>query len=85
MPRIIKMQTPNPSGGTQEVDAYELSYETIKEDWNQYKLPDGRTVRVKVIVSRICQVVDENGAPRFNSDGSLSLIASQRVEIVADI
>ena len=84
MPRIIKMRTLMPTG-LQEFDAYELTYETIKEDWNQYRLPDGRLVRVKVFASRIAQVVDADGNEQFNPDGSPFLILSNRVEIVAEI
>ena len=84
MPRIIKMQTLTPTG-LQEFDAYELPYETIKEDWNQYRLPDGRLVRVKVFASRIAQVVDADGKERLNDDGSPFLILSNRVEVVAEI
>jgi hypothetical protein len=80
MPRIVKMQI-----ATGEVDAYELDYETVSENWNLYKLPDGRTVRVKVYVSRISQVVDADGSEQFNADGSPFLIASNRVEIVASL
>jgi hypothetical protein len=84
MPRIIKMPALMPTG-LQEFDAYELTYETIKEDWNQYRLPDGRLVRVKVIVSRIAQVVDADGNEQLNPDGSPFLILSNRVEVVAEI
>ena len=84
MPRIIKMQTLMPTG-PQELDAYELTYETIKEEWNQYRLPNGRLVRVKVLVSRIAQVVDADGNEQFNPDGSPFLILSNRVEVVAEI
>ena len=84
MPRIIQMQTLMPTG-VEEVDAYEFAYETIKEDWNQYRLPDGRLVRVKVFVSRIAQVVDKDGKERFNTDGSPFLVVSNRVEVVAEI
>jgi hypothetical protein len=84
MPGIIKMQMNTPSG-IQEVDAYELEYETIKEDWNQYRLPDGRLVRVKTIVSRISQVVDEDGKEQVNPDGSPLVVVTNRVEVVSEI
>lgn len=84
MPRIFKIPMSTPLG-SQEVDAYELEYETIREDWNQYRLPDGRLVRVKVLVSRFCQVVDDDGNDLINPDGSPVLIASNRVEVVAEI
>ena len=80
MPRIVKMPL-----GSEEVDAYELDYETIKEDWNQYKLTDGRVVRVRVITSRISQVVDADGKDQFHPDGSPFLLVSNRVEIVASL
>ena len=84
MPRIFKIPMSTPLG-SQEVHAYELEYETIREDWNQYRLPDGRLVRVKVLVSRFCQVVDDDGNDLINPDGSPVLIASNRVEVVAEI
>ena len=80
MPRIVKMQIE-----TGEVDAYELGYETIKEDWNLYKLSDGRTVRVRVLTSRICQVVDADGKEQYLPDGTPYLVVSNRVEIVASL
>ncbi len=80
MPRIVKMPL-----GSEEVDAYELDYETIKEDWNQYKLINGRVVRVRVITSRISQVVDADGNDLFHPDGSPFLLVSNRVEIVASL
>ena len=84
MPRIFKLSMTTPAG-PQEIDAYELEYETVKEDWNQYKLPDGRLVRVKVLVSRLCQAVDADGKDLLNPDGSPMIVASNRVEVVAGI
>ena len=80
MPRIVKLPL-----GSDEVDAYELDYETVKEDWNQYKLTDGRVVRVRVLTSRISQVVDADGNDQFHPDGSPFLLVSNRVEIVASL
>ena len=85
MPRIFKMPMTTPQGTVEEIDAYELPYDTVREEWNQYRLPDGRLVRVKVIVSRICQAVDTNGENINTPDGSPLLVVSNRVEIIADI
>ena len=85
MPRIFKMPMSTPQGTIEEVDAYELTYDIVREEWSQYRLPDGRLVRVKAIVSRICQVVDANGENINNPDGSPMLVLSNRVEVVADI
>ena len=36
-----------------QVDAVELSFETVREEWNEYKCEDGSTIRLKTVVSKI--------------------------------
>ena len=78
MPGIFKIMV-----GGQEVSAVERDFETTREEWNEYKLLDGGTVRVKTIVSRICQVVDENGNPAFNADGTPFIVAYHDSRVVS--
>jgi len=42
----------------QEVDAVEVRYKSIREDWNEYDLDDGSTVRIKLLVSEIVRLAD---------------------------
>lgn len=43
------MRLPNGS----EVEATNVDFETMKEDWNEYKLEDGTVLRFKTVVSSI--------------------------------
>jgi hypothetical protein len=49
-------------GGIVEVS--EEDFEIVREDWNEYRLLDGGTVRVKTTVARIFRVLDEKGMHR---------------------
>lgn len=49
----------------QEVDAVEVRYKSVREDWNEYDIDDGTTVRVKLLVSEIVRLTD-----RFDQEGN---------------
>lgn len=49
----------------QEVDAVEVRYKSVREDWNEYDLDDGSTVRVKLLVSEIVRLTD-----KFDQEGN---------------
>lgn len=60
-------QIPTPSG---IIKAQDLEYETVKEDWNIYKLEDGTTLRAKLVVQKISRgLADDGKAIRYNPDG----------------
>ena len=80
MDRIIKV-----NAGGQELDAIEADFEISREEWNQYKLLDGGTVRAKTTVSRIYRVVDEQGNQRYHQDGSPFMIVTHKTDIVANV
>ena len=42
-----------------EVDATEVEFQTRKEDWNEYQLMDGSSVKIKLVVTDIFRVPDE--------------------------
>jgi hypothetical protein len=45
----LKVRLPN----GREIEAMDVDFETIKEDWNEYKLEDGTVLRFKTVVSSI--------------------------------
>jgi hypothetical protein len=45
----MKVRLPN---GT-EVEAMNVDFETVKEDWNEYKLTDGTILKFKTVVSNV--------------------------------
>lgn len=46
------------------VDAVPVKFKNIKEDWNEYDLEDGSTVRLKAVVSDIVRIPDEYDAEK---------------------
>jgi len=42
-----------------EVEAVEVDFQTRKEDWNEYQLMDGSSVKMKMVVSEFFKVPDE--------------------------
>ncbi len=51
-----------------EVDATEVEFQTRKEDWNEYQLMDGSTIKMKLVVSLIFRVdgtYDNEGNPAY--------------------
>jgi hypothetical protein len=45
------MRIRRPDG--REIEAEDIDFDTIKEDWNEYKLEDGSTLKIKLIVTGI--------------------------------
>ncbi len=50
----LKVRLPN----GREIEAMDVDFETIKEDWNEYKLEDGTVLKFKTIVSSIIRTAD---------------------------
>jgi hypothetical protein len=51
-----------------QADGLELHFKTIREDWNEYDLEDGSTVRMKAVVTEIVRVdgeFDPEGNPIY--------------------
>ena len=51
-----------------EVDATEVEFQTRKEDWNEYQLMDGSTIKMKLVVSQILRIdgmYDDEGNPAY--------------------
>jgi hypothetical protein len=50
----VKMRLPN----GRVLEAMDIDFETIKEDWNEYKLEDGTVLKFKTVVSSIIRTED---------------------------
>ena len=50
----MKVRLPN----GREVEAMGVDFETVKEDWNEYKLEDGTVLKFKTVVSSIIRTED---------------------------
>jgi hypothetical protein len=66
-----------------EVSVREQDFEIAKEEWAEYKLLDGGTVRVKTNVTRIYRVLDEQGNPAVHPDGQPQMYVNTSLVVVA--
>ncbi|MBW1956444.1 MAG: hypothetical protein JRI83_12130 [Deltaproteobacteria bacterium] len=41
-----------------QVEADDLSFDVVKEAWNEYRTEDGTIVRIKIVVSNIAKIPD---------------------------
>ncbi len=69
--------------GDREVNAREEDFEIVREDWNEYRLLDGGSVRVKTTVARIFRVLDDDGRPLHDQDGDPQVVVRHNTQIVA--
>lgn len=54
-----------------EVVAVRVPFRAVKEDWQEYLLEDGRTIRVRCIAKEFVEAVTEkdlSGCPLFNME-----------------
>ena len=42
-----------------QVDAEEVEFLIVREDWNEYQLLDGVAVRIKLVVTEVAKVLGE--------------------------
>jgi hypothetical protein len=67
--------------GTQ-AKAQEVEFKLLHEDWSQYQLPDGTTVKLKTTVLKILQVLDGEGKPARTVEGDLFLLVNHRTDVI---
>ena len=61
MPEPYERRTRINFGG-QMVDAFEVEFSPLREDWNAYQLADGTRVRMKVVVASVFRIIDQYDA-----------------------
>lgn len=52
-----------------KVQAAEVDFSVVEENWDTYQLEDGSHLRLKHSVARVFRVYDDEGNPRFNALG----------------
>jgi hypothetical protein len=65
------------------LDVSEEDFEIVKEDWNEYRLLDGGTIRIKTTAQRIFRVLDANGNPKVGEDGDPEVVVRHSAQVVA--
>lgn len=58
---------PPPTGTYNDFEKKDLDYEVIEESWNEYKLEDGNTLKIKPAITTINKTksFDSNGEPIY--------------------
>jgi hypothetical protein len=69
--------------GDQEHNAVEQQFEISREGWNEYKLLDGGTVRLKTTVQKIYRIVDADGNQLYNQEGEMHLLVRHKADVVS--
>ena len=54
--------------GGKKLSIQDEKFSVVREDWNEYELASGVTVRVRLTVMRIARVLDKNGLPAMNGE-----------------
>jgi len=67
----------------QSTPCIELDFKVSDEQFNRYELLDGGEVRVKTVVLRIFQVVDDQGHVKLQADGTPLVIINNQCFVVA--
>jgi hypothetical protein len=79
MARIVKL----PVEGRDPVDALEVDFKPVSEQWDEYELADGGRVRVKTVVQRIYRIVDSEGKATRTPDGDPAVVVRHGTLIVS--
>ena len=65
-----------------EIEATEVPFEVVKEDWNEYALEGGIRVRVKASVAKIGRQVAAAGNFTANEYGEPAVLVRYALEVV---
>ena len=74
-------KVPVPGGG--DVNVRDVDFEVVREEWSEYKLKDGGAVRIRATALVISRILDAQGKPTHNPDGSPAVMINNQVQIVA--
>ena len=76
------MQIIPPVGKKIKVKLREVSFEAIKEGWNEYKTEDGKKIRLRTVAIKISKVLDEKGNPVKSAEGEPLYVVNHNTVVV---
>ena len=65
-----------------DIKVKEIDFETVKDEWDEYKLLDGGTVRVKTVIRSIFYLVDDKGNSLLDPDGNPQVSTRSSTQVV---
>lgn len=67
----------------QDLEVVDVSFDAAKpESWNEYELADGGRIRIKLVVTRVLQVLDPDGKPAKTPDGDRFLVVQSNNQMI---
>jgi hypothetical protein len=72
---------PLPDGS--EVNGVDVDFEVVREEWSEYRLKDGGSVRLRATALKISRIVDAQGKPTYQPDGQPALVVNNQVQLTA--
>ena len=70
--------------GGETLKTREESFTISNEEWSEYKLENGTTVRARVTVLKIFRVLDEEGNPKFLAGEPYIIVRHQLLIVASD-
>lgn len=60
------------------------TYETLTEEWSEYRLKDGTKIKIKPAILRVGRILDDHGEPAVTPDGSPAVCVTSNTLILAE-
>lgn len=60
-----------------------MPFEIAREEWNEYRLEGGGTVRIKTVVHKIARVLDADDKPDYTVHGEPFVFVQSHNAVVA--
>jgi hypothetical protein len=77
-PKIYELTLPDGS----KTHGIEIEFHVVKEDWNEYALENGATLRVKNAVTRVYHLIDDKGNPVYNANGEPQIYLDAEASVI---
>ena len=61
----------------QEYTGINTAFAPLKEEWSEYRLEGGGSVRVQAVVTRVIWLTDESGNKDYHADGRPKLLVTR--------
>ena len=66
-----------------DIQVQEIDFKTIREEWNEYLLGDGTSVKVKTITLKVFLILDDDGNPGLTAEGDPNILVRSENKITA--
>jgi hypothetical protein len=72
-----------PVAGMGEVNVKDVDFNIVREEWSEYTMEGGGSIRIRATALRISRIVDAQGKPTYQPDGQPAVVVNSQVQIIA--